>query len=184
MRKRTQNFRMKGEVMIVYNKKMYCTWLGCLLLIIASTGWAGDHDSLTPLLIDLKGWTAEKAEGMSMEMAGMKTINATRTYKKDKKEVNAVLMVTGQAMLQGNMQTMNFESEDAKVSISDIDGFHVQVMFDKKQHSTAIVVMLAKSDKHGAMFSVSCEGLENDDAMKIAKTFDWKKMKKMIEPLL
>jgi len=74
-----------------------------LAVVSVTIAHAENHHSLTPLLVDLPGWEAEKPEVMSMDMGAMKMTNATRSYTKDNKEITAVVMLGNNAMTQGQM---------------------------------------------------------------------------------
>lgn len=162
-----------------------------LVTVAAPSAQAGSHDALTPLLIDLSGWQGDEAEGMSMDMGAMKMITATRTYENGGKELGVNIMISrgdqgsmGMGMEQGQMQTMNMETGDAKMRIEEIDGYHVQTVYEKKENKGSVVVYLAKGEGVAGYFSLSYEGLGEDEAMALAKKFDWAKMKKAVEELL
>lgn len=152
-----------------------------LVVVSVTIAHAEEHHSLTPLLIDLQGWEAEKAEGMSMDT--MKMTNATRSYTKNNKDITAMVIVGNNAMTQGQMQEMKAESMDVKVSISKIDGFQVHTSYDKNENSGSVIVFLSQSQTQGATFIVSYEGLSEKEALSLAKKFNWKKMKAVVEEL-
>ena len=83
--------------------------LGLILTFLAATGVAADHTLLTPLLVDLNGWAAEPASGMTMDMGSSKMINAAREYRQGDREINAMVMLGNQAMTQGSLQAMKAE---------------------------------------------------------------------------
>jgi hypothetical protein len=154
-----------------------------LVVVFVTIAHAEKNHSLTPLLVDLPGWEAEKPEVMSMDMGTMKMTNATRSYTKDNKEITAVVMLGNNAMTQGQMQEMKAESMDVKASISKIDGFQVTTSYDKNENSGSVVVFLSQSQTQGALFIVSYEGLSDKEALSLAKKFNWKKMKAVVEKL-
>lgn len=155
-----------------------------LVVVSVTIAHAEQHHSLTPLLVDLQGWEAEKPEGMSMDMGTMKVTNATRSYTKDNKDITAMVIVGNNAMTQGQMQEMKAESMDVKVSISKIDGFQVHTSYDKNENSGSVIVFLSQSQTQGATFVVSYEGLSEKEALSLAKKFNWKKMKAVVKKLL
>ena len=159
--------------------------LGMILIVAcAVTAHAGDHQSLTPLLIDLDGWAAEEPEGMNMDMGAMKMTNATRTYTKGDNTLTAMVMIGSHAMTQGQMQEMNAETSEARVSISEIDGFRVHTGYDKNENAGSVIVFLSQGQTESALFIVSYQGLSDKEAVNLAKQFDWKKMKAKVEELL
>ncbi len=154
-----------------------------LLVVSVTIAHAEEHRSLTPLLIDLQGWEAEKAEGMSMDTGTIKMTNATRGYTKDNKVITAMVFIGNNAMTQGQMQEMKAESMEVKVSISKIDGFQVHTSYDKNENSGSVIVFLSRSQTQGATFIVSYEGLSKKEALSLSKKFNWKKMKAVVEEL-
>ena len=149
-----------------------------LLGISHSPALAQGHNTLVPLLAALPGWQAEKAEGMSMNAGGMKMINATRSYAKGSRELNAVVMVGSQAMTMGQMQQMKMETNEVRVNIESINGFQVSSSYNKQEKSGGIMVMLGGNQTSGAIFMLNFEGMDDHQALKLAKKFDWKAMKK------
>ncbi len=165
--------------------KQHISWkvyafLLTLAVIFTTIAYAEKHHSLTPLFVDLKGWKAEKPEGMTMDMGTMKMTNATRTYTKGSIEITAMVMIGNSIMTQGQMQQMKVETADAKVSISKIDGFQVNTSYDKKEKAGYVTVFLAQSKTKNALFTFYYNGLSEKQAMSLAKKFNWKKMKAVV----
>jgi hypothetical protein len=166
------------------SKKVFSAALILVVICAAAIAYADDYELLTPLLIDQPGWDAREAKGMSMDMGAMKMITASRTYTQDSKKIDAMLIIGNQAMTQGKMQQMKAESLDTKVSITNIDGFNVQTVYEKNDKSCSVVVFLSQSQTKGAMFMLSGKGLSENEALGIAKKFNWKNMKATVEKLL
>ena len=161
--------------------------LGLALVVIltsfAATGVAADHTLLTPLLVDLQGWNAQPARGMTMDMGTSKMINAAREYQQGGKKLMAMLVLGDQAMTQGSMQAMKTETSEAKMSISTIDGFKVQRFHDKIDNSGGVMVQLSQNQQQGAMFILEYKGLSAEEGLKAAKQFKWKEIKKSVDQL-
>ena len=155
-----------------------------LLAVFSLPAFAQDHTVLKPLLINLGGWQAEKAEGMSMSTGGMRMITANRTYKKGSQELNATVMVGSQAMARGQMQQMQMETDDVRVKMTTIDGFKTNLHYDKRENSGGIMVVLGGSQNSTAMFILNFQGMDENQALKLAKKFDWQAMKKTAAKLL
>ncbi|MEA2107805.1 MAG: hypothetical protein U9P07_00080 [Pseudomonadota bacterium] len=155
-----------------------------LLTIFSIPAYAQDHTALTPLLIKLGGWQAEKADGMSMSTGGMRMITANRTYNKGKLELNATVMVGSQAMTMGQTQQMQMETDDVRVKMTTIDGFKTNLNYDKRENSGGIMVFLENNQSNAAMFILSFQGMDENQALKLAKKFDWQAMKKTVAKLL
>jgi hypothetical protein len=152
--------------------------------MILQTALAQDYKTLTPLLTDLPGWTAEKAEGASMNMGDMKMLHASRNYTKGDKELTAVIMVGSTMMTQGQLQQMTVESQGVKMQVSDINGFKVHNAYDKNDKSGTITVFLAQGKTQGAVLVFSYTHLTESEGLNLVKTFDWKKIKDAVEKLL
>ncbi|MDD4464760.1 MAG: hypothetical protein PHR86_11025, partial [Desulfobacterales bacterium] len=67
--------------------------LAFALVFAPASTRAQDYQQLTPFLIDLEGWNAEPAEGMNMDMGAYKMINAVRSYTRDSRELEAMIMI-------------------------------------------------------------------------------------------
>jgi len=168
---------------MVYISSKIHLFILAFFLIFVTTVCAAETNSLKHLLIDLNNWDAEKPEDMSMDMGEMKMTSATRNYTKDKQEITTMIMIGTNAMTQGQMQQMNVESEEAKVSVATIDGFQTHISYDKKENSGALIVFLSNSETQGAMFMFSFKGMSEKDALSLAKKFNWEKMKASVEKL-
>jgi len=155
-----------------------------LLAVCSVPVFAQDHNTLKPLLINLKGWQAEKADGMSMSTGGMRMITANRSYKKGKLELNATVMVGSQTMTMGQTQQMQMETDDMRVKMTTIDGFKTNLNYDKQENSGGIMVFLDNNQNNAAMFILNFQGMDENQALKLAKKFNWQAMKKAAEKLL
>ncbi|MBN2185650.1 MAG: hypothetical protein JW746_10010 [Candidatus Krumholzibacteriota bacterium] len=162
--------------------------LSVLLLSCAlapETALAEKHEKLYGELKDIEGWKGKDPEGMAMDMPGMKMIQAMRIYTKGENEITAMIMTgspaaTGSFTPQGEM---NFESSEGKASVKEIDGFTVHFAYDKEEHAGAITVLLDPEKKGASVFVLSYKDLSEEEAMKIAKRFDWKSIKSKVGSL-
>lgn len=163
-------------------KCSFCSTLAFIFLLSAAA-FAQNQEVLKPLLTDLTGWKAEPAEGMSMDMGTMKMTNATRQYEKGDATVSAVLMVGNNAMTQGQFGNMNMDSDRSKVIIKEMNGFKTTQAYDKQEGSGNFMVFLSQKGTNSGFLAVTYEGISMQEAEKIAKKFDWNKMKKAVEKL-
>lgn len=153
----------------------------CSLVLV---GWslaagAASYEALKPLLGDVPDWVGDAAEGASMDMEGSKMITVSRHYQHGEgKSLNVQLGLIPSPMAapMQMMMGMNMETEEAIMNTSTIDGFRVHQNHEKAQNSGAIVVILGGDDKSSAMYSMDYAGISAQDALAIAKRFDWKKM--------
>ena len=125
-----------------------------------------------PFLVDLEGWQGKKPEGFSMEMSGTSMITATREYQRGPTRLQAQVMLgaAAQGALAATRAGMNIETSDGRMNTSTIDGLQVTRTFNTKDKSGAILVALGTS----GLFSVSFNGIGDEDALMLAKKFDWK----------
>jgi hypothetical protein len=65
---------------------------------------------------------------------------------------------------------MNVETTDGHMITSTIDGYAVTKTFNTRDKSGALLIALGPS----TLLSVSYNGLAEDEALQLAKKFDWK----------
>ncbi|RKZ07411.1 hypothetical protein DRQ05_03145 [bacterium] len=149
-----------------------------IVALAASSAQAASYEKLYGLLKDVKGWEAKKPEGMRMDMPGMKMIQATREYSNGKGNLNAMIMMGGAGSIGAYTQQtkMNYEDEDTKMSFKEIDGFKCHLLYDKKENSGVVTVIVKPDEEEPGIFVLSYEGVSDGDALKIAREFDWKKI--------
>jgi hypothetical protein len=125
-----------------------------------------------PFLIELDGWQGKKPDGVSMEMPGNNMITATREYERGPARVHAQVLVGAAARgaLAVAQTGMKLETSEGRMNTSTIDGFQVTRTFNFKDKSGAILVALGTN----AMLSFSFNGIPDDEALTLAKKFDWK----------
>jgi hypothetical protein len=128
-----------------------------------------------PLLIDLPGWKADKPDGMSMEMPGNSMVTATRTYARGEAHLDAQIIsgpVAQGTLAMATEAGMKIETSEGRMSTSTIDGLRVVTTFTVSDKSGAILVALGPS----ALFTLSFTGVAEDEALALAKKFNWKAM--------
>lgn len=151
--------------------------LAFVLAVAPVSARAQDYHELTPLLIDLQDWSADPAEGMNMDMGAYKMINVVRSYARDSKELEAIIVIGNQIMPQGPMETMHAESDDSVMNMRQIDGFKVYTVHDKQDNSGNVSVFLVQKEPQSAMFAISYQGISESEAMDLARQFNWNEMK-------
>jgi len=133
---------------------------------------AQDFQKFTPFLVDLPGWTGAKADGMAMQMPGASMITATREYKKGNSTLNAQVIsgAAAQGAVGGIQSGLKLETAEMHMSTATVDGLTVARTFQVADKSGAILVVLGPS----AIFNLSFNGVAEDEALGLAKRFDWK----------
>jgi len=157
--------------------------LAFALIVAPVFASAQDYRQLSPLLTDLKGWSADPAEGMNMDMGAYKMINVVRSYARDSKELEAIIVIGNQVMPQGPMETMHAESDDSVMNMRQIDGFKVYTIHDKQDNSGNVTVFLVQKEPQSAMFAISYQGISESEAMDLARQFNWNDMKLTAEKM-
>lgn len=157
--------------------------VGALTLGALSAGWLFDSSParadqafqrFLPLLVDLDGWAGKKPDGMTMEMPNNSMTTATRDYRRGPAQLHASVIIGAAAAgaLAATRTGMNIETSEGHVKTSTLNGLQVTKTFNIPQKSGAILVALGPS----ALFSVSYDGIAEDEALPLAQKFDWKAM--------
>jgi hypothetical protein len=141
--------------------------------LLSSTAHAQQaFERFTAFLVDLQGWQGAKPDGMALDMPGNSMITATRDYKRGSAQLTAQIMIgpVAQAALAPTAQDMKFETKDARIVAGAVDGFRVTQTFNFADKSGAIIVALGTA----AMLNLTFNGVADDEALAIAKRFNWK----------
>jgi hypothetical protein len=127
-----------------------------------------------PLLIDLPGWKGNKPNGMGMEMSGTSMITATRNYERGAAHVNVSILtgMAAQAALAATSAGIKIETPDMHINTSTIDGLQVIKTYTASNKAGAIMVALGPS----AVLTLAFTGIDEDEALGLARTFDWNGM--------
>jgi hypothetical protein len=125
-----------------------------------------------PLFIDLDGWQGDKADGVSMEMPGNAMTSAKRDYSRGNSQLHvAVLMGPAAAgALAPTQAGVKVETSEGHMITTTLNGFPVTESYNIPQKSGALLIALGPS----AVLTVSYNGISEDDALALAKKFDWK----------
>ena len=142
------------------------------------------YSKLCEHLKDLKGWQAEKCTGMNMTASPMgEVVSATRSYSMGDESVNAVIVSGMQATSYWApfAYNMQMDSDDQFVKITKIKGFSVGIIYNKKDKSGNIAVLLKKSGNNtpAALFNIGFNNMDWEKALDIAKKFNWTAMKNL-----
>jgi len=125
-----------------------------------------------PFLVDLPGWKGSKPEGVATQVLGTDIITATRTYERGSAKVNASILMgaPAQAALLAANSGAKANSSDIRTSTTTVDGMQMHKTYTVSHKSGAILVELSGN----AAFTLASTGIGEDEAMGIAKKFDWK----------
>jgi hypothetical protein len=141
-------------------------------LALGSPAAAQDFQKFVPFLVDLPGWTGKKADGMAMQMPGMNMITATRDYTRGDAKVSASIISgsTAQGMMAAVQSGVKIETAELHISTTTVDGLTVARTFQVAEKSGVVMVVLGQS----ALFNLTFTGVPEDEALGLAKRFDWK----------
>jgi hypothetical protein len=125
-----------------------------------------------PFLVDLDGWQGKKPDGVSMEMPGNNMITAAREYQRGGARLHVQILIgpAAKGALALTQAGTNIETSDGRMNRSIIDGLRVTRSSNFKDKSGAILVALGEN----GLLSVSFKGIPDDEALTLAKKFDWK----------
>jgi hypothetical protein len=129
------------------------------------------YQRFVPFLVELPGWKANKPEGMAMEIGDASVVTATRNYERGAAHANASILMgaPAQVALAATNAGLKFETADIHMSTSTLDGFQVTETYTVSNKTGAILVALGPS----AVLTVAYNGLDEDEAMGLARRFDW-----------
>jgi hypothetical protein len=162
--------------------------LVCMMLA-ALNAFSQTYQSLTTLLVDLPGWSAESPEGMDMDMSGMKSVTASRDYEQGDKSIAAAIIAGFQMQGMWNpayQEGFRMDTTQGTIAVESIKGFSVVHTFDKENVEGIIVVLILEPSTEGsggAVFAFEFEGLNMDEALTLAQKFDWVSMKSRVSKL-
>jgi hypothetical protein len=165
--------------------KLTTLFAALLFFLIIPVGlFAAAYDPLLPLLVDLAGWQAEKAEGVDLSQAGMQGVTVVREYTSGEKGLSAAIMLGSQVgitWMPEYKEGFKTQSDEGPMEVRRINGFLVYQAYNTEDSSGGLVVLLlettASKPESGALFAFSFEGISLDEGVKLAQKFDWKKMK-------
>jgi hypothetical protein len=172
---------MKGELPMIDRRHAIRLTLAALpaAWLCATAQAAGSFQRFFPFLVDLPGWTGGKPDGMSMEMPNNNMVTAKRDYEHGSARLSAQIIIgpAAKGALAVTHSGIRIETGDSRMSTSTIDGLPVTRTFTISNKSGAIIVALGTS----AMFNVSFNGISDDEALALAKKFDWKAMQAAVK---
>jgi hypothetical protein len=163
----------QGRMMFRLSRPMLsCLAALCLLWPLASAHAQQAYQRLIPLLIDFDGWQGKKPDGMSMETSDMKMTTASRDYER----VDARLqtgVVVGQAAVAAMAPIeagMNIQTPQGHMMSSSMRGMKMIRQYSIEDKSGMLMVALDQD----ALFTLTYNGIGEDEALKLLDKYDWK----------
>ena len=124
------------------------------------------------------------AEGTDVNMVGMKMISAIRTYAKKTAIMDMTVMMGSNILLQGEKQNSLAGGPNTQIEILEVNGFTVIITYNKTEKEGNIIIPLVEHESEGSMFVINYSALSDNKALKIAKKFDWNKLKSVTGTLI
>ena len=145
---------------------------GALALGVAPAGAEPAFKRLVALLVDLPGFEGRKADGMSLEGGEGRLTTASRFYVRDSASLHVTVLSgpTAASPLGALDDSLKVETATGHVTSGEIDGFRVMKTYNSEQKSGALLIGLDKE----TMLTVDYRALEEDEAVALARRFDWK----------
>lgn len=137
----------------------------------------GNDQVFVPFLVDLDGYQAEKAEGISLKMGDMENITASREYEGSSENfLTVMIMKTNQATLFQPMidETIDYSGPDGMFQTTTIDGFKTYITQEEGLNDGAVMILLDQSETGGTFVSFSYENGSLDEIKKIIGKFNLK----------
>ncbi len=119
-----------------------------------------------PFLIDLPGWVGTAPEGTARETPRRTAIRASRSYSRGGAQFYAGIILGTPA----DFEEFTVQIDVGPPKTSTIDGFDVMTT------DTPAFVHIAVTLGPDAVFSLLFNGVSADEAMALARKFDWKGM--------
>jgi len=147
-----------------------------LCLLVPGAGLAIAYPELYPLLVDLPGWEAEKPTGFGISTQEGETACALRRYRRGKATLQVALLSGAQASgswtpFEGRI---SIETPEMTVKVIRIDGFPVGTIHRAEDQGGSVVVLLRSSPP--AVLALQYTGLSAEEALRISRRFDWRRM--------
>jgi hypothetical protein len=153
-------------------------------LLMTTTAVHGmDADALKPLLIDLPNWQAGEPQGSSLDLETHMVISAARSYVAEGRKFTVKVAVADGAISAGPVSEGVVETRESVARSQKIDGFQVFTSFEKAIEEGTVVVTLDQSRQMVSELTLSFIGLTEAQALDMARSFDWVRMRAMCRTL-
>jgi hypothetical protein len=127
-------------------------------------------------LVDLADWKANKPDGLTIQI--IDSFIAWRDYQRGDARLH-VSLSAAQSKLTAPAPAITFQAGDERTSISMMDGLQVVRVFNVKTKWGGVQVDIAAN----AFFSLTFNGITEDEALTLARQFDWKALQAAVPPL-
>lgn len=158
--------------------------MSVMVFFFSGNSHAEPHDRLTPLLVDLAGWQAQPAQGMSMVSEQMKMISAHRAYANGEKKIIVNLMVNSGPLQESDLQEANSEDDVNRGRTRLLHGFWVKNTYSKKKNSGQLIVYLAYNQEANALIVANYTKMGDEQALVTLEKLNWAEIKGVVTSML
>jgi hypothetical protein len=153
------------------------------LLAPVARARAQAYRSLVPLLIDLPGWTGAAPEGVDLTPQGVAAISASREYQRGDAELTAMIGIGPVFAPFQALGSFQVQTPDHAMRSRTIDGFRVFTTFTALARAGSVMVAVDPASTRPTGFMLQHEGVTTDQAVALARRFDWRAMQARIRGL-
>jgi len=140
------------------------------------------YEEMMKLLVELKGWECEPANGMEVGDKNGIIIIVMRDYHNGSKLMHIQIAVgkTSKKAWSQFEEGKTIDTPDYYSAILTTPEYKIGIAHDKKSNMGSIVVPLNVKDGN-AVFSLAFVGLSPEEALGMARRFSWMDMEKVID---
>jgi hypothetical protein len=141
------------------------------------------YRSLMPLLIDLPGWTGAPPEGVDLTPQGVAAVTASREYERGDAELNAMIGIGPTFAPFQALGSFQVQTQDHAMRSRTIDGFRVFTTSIAPARAGTVMVAVDPASTRPNGFMLQYEGVSTDQAVALARRFDWRAMQARLRNL-
>lgn len=153
------------------------------LLVPVAGARAQAYRGLLPLLIDLPGWTGAPPEGVDLTPQGVAAVSASREYERGDAELTALIGVGPTFAPFQALGSFQVQTPDHAMRSRTIDGFRVFTTSIAPARAGSVMVAVDPSSTRPTGFMLQYEGISTDQAVALARRFDWRTMQARLRNL-
>lgn len=155
-----------------------------VLLLLGGVARADQHDKLIPFLVNIEGWEAQPAKGMSMVNPQMKMISARRSYGKGDKVIAVSLLVNSGPVQESDLQESSREDNLSRVRTRLVKGFWVKSTYSKTNNSGQVIIRLAHNQDSNSLLLANFSKMDEEEALANLEYLNWASMRGVVASML
>lgn len=154
-----------------------------LLFAVSGALYSETYEKFAPCFIDVKGWSADEVTGVDLFMPNMSLVNAMRTYSAGEKEASVMVITGNKALTSQYQEAGSIETTEFNAVMKEIGGFQVTSVYDKKNKTGSVVVILKQTEQKGSFLTITYKSLSEAEAIEFSRVFDWKRIMDIAETI-